>query len=306
MTQPRRYTFVTVAFEGDLRLMDLQARSMALYCDAGLVDQLLVVDNFAPGAKPPNWEDLVRALYGSLEAAVSFIAAADVADSGVAGWVGQQALKLAIARHVRADRYVLLDAKNHLLKPLSREFLEAPDGRPRINGYPYDLSHPLYDHLQRTCAYVGIDAAEASSHFVRTSTPFTMLTAAVVALVDQAEREHAPIAQVLRRWAITEFFLYAATLAKVGVLRELYAWDQPFTADVWAWGAQDTALVRDALQRAMRPTHGPFFSLHRAAVARLDADARMLVAQAWRDRGLVADVHEGLEVLGLQAAIADA
>ena len=43
----RRYSFATVVFEGDLGLMDIQARSMGLYGDPDIVQAVVVIENFA-------------------------------------------------------------------------------------------------------------------------------------------------------------------------------------------------------------------------------------------------------------------
>ncbi len=295
----RKYTIVTVVFEGDVELMLLQARSMRLYCDPGSFEEIIVVNNFSnEEAKPKRWHERLAEEYGTLFSKVRIIEATTVADThGHKGWWSQQVLKLAIANLVKTDRYLILDAKNHLVKSLTREFLEAPDGRVKINGYGYD-SHPLRHFLESTCAYVGIDPAGPLRKFVRTSTPFTMVTSAAKAMVKNIEcMENADLADVMTKHGLTEFFLYAATLEKAGVLHELYDWSQLFSPDIWAWGAEDMNIIREAIEKTTRDSAGPFFGLHRGAVHKFAPDARYAISDFWVSRGLFSDREAAFDFL---------
>lgn len=296
----RRFTFVTICFEGDAGLMRLQARSMALYCDPSLVHEVVVIDNFAGGAGA-GWATQLLDLYGPLSRSVRIVPAPEVSDlAGVSGWIGQQALKLAIAATVKSDRYVVLDAKNHLARPLLREFLETdgPDHRPRINGYPYRPDHPLAEHLARTCAYAGLDADQARHFFVRCSTPFTMITWVALAIAREVEaREGKPLARALADLGLTEFFLYGARLRADWRSPAIYDWGQPFTADLWPWGGSQDDVVAAAVARAMDEAHGPFFALHRGAIAHLTETGRATIATLWAERALFPTLADGIAFL---------
>lgn len=294
----RRYGFVTVVFEGDVGLMDLQARSMALYCDPRLVGEILVVDNFSPGAKPDGWEGLLLERYGALQEKVSIVPGSALAQTdGVRGWVAQQALKLSAAKLIGCDRYVVLDAKTHLVGPLGRDFLETGDGRPRINGYG-KATHPLRPSLERTCAWLGIDPAPLVAYGPRTSPPFTFLTDAAQALAMQVcRRERRPLAQAMEACGLTEFFLYAGALAAAGVLYEIYDDSQPYTAQVWPGDAASPEAVGAQVEKALSDGHGPFFSVHRGAVERLNVDGRWAIAELWAERALFPSVDQALAFL---------
>ena len=67
----------------------------------------------------------------------------------------QQVLKIKIAYVVRSDRYVALDAKNHLVSALTREFLESSTVNLRTNGYSY-VDQPMLEYLERTLDYLGL------------------------------------------------------------------------------------------------------------------------------------------------------
>jgi hypothetical protein len=59
-----------------------------------------------------------------------------------------------IARIVKTKRYVMLDAKNHFVFLLTRNFLEAQNGRASMMFYSY-YGNPLLNYLERTLDYFG-------------------------------------------------------------------------------------------------------------------------------------------------------
>jgi hypothetical protein len=291
----RKYTIVTVAFEGDIELMSLQARSMKLYSDPSLIEEIIVVDNFT-GQKSKRWEENLLNDYGHMAQKVRIVPAAEIANTHeLSGWYSQQVLKLAVAKIVGTDRFLVLDAKNHLIKPLTRDFLETPEGKTRINGYGYS-KHPLRLRLENTCSYLKTDVP--LDKFVRTSTPFTMITSVAKSIVRNIEKdEKCDFALAMSKHGFTEFFLYAATLAKVGVLDDLYDWNQPFSPDIWTWGAQDLAVVEKAVNEAKRDISGPFFSVHRGAIRLLFPVCRDKICELWTERSLFQNTDEAYEFL---------
>src|SRR5580704_3822893 len=102
----RRYSFATVVFEADVGLMDIQARSMGLYCDPDIVETIVVIENFV-GSVPAGWRERLVAQYSPLGDRVRFVPAAVITPPAeVSGWVSQQALKLAVSSFIETDCYV--------------------------------------------------------------------------------------------------------------------------------------------------------------------------------------------------------
>lgn len=292
----RKYTIVTVVFEDDAELLSLQARSLNLYGDPTIIEEIIVIDNFV-GTKPKRWEEKLLAAYGIHSHKVRIVQAATITPIHGAGWFVQQALKLAISSVVKTDRYLVLDAKNHLVKPLARDFLEAPNDKVLINGYGYE-THPLKHYLEKTCAYVGIDTAEPMVKFVRTSTPFTMITEQAKALVAEIEeKEGKNVLAVMTEHGLTEFFLYGAFLLKNETLYDLYEFKQRFSPDVWKWGADNLDLLRDTVKKVLSDTTGPFLTLHRGALQAFAPAAREIISEIWVARGLFPDVDAAYEFL---------
>src|SRR5579885_2918268 len=177
------YAFVTVAHQADSCALRLQARSLQRYLPGDLGTEIVVVGNPQVG-KPTHWRDELLSEYGDLWSRVHFIESKDIAriPSTVTGWVSQQILKLMVSQIVRSDRYVVLDAKNHLVFPLTRDFLEVGHKvRSRLTSY---ANHPLKGFLEAAARYFGLDAKEKVRKFLPTITPFTFPTQLVRNLID--------------------------------------------------------------------------------------------------------------------------
>jgi hypothetical protein len=285
MTDSLRYSFVTVGFPGEAGLLRLQARSLRLYCPVHLVEEIILVDNSQSNAAG-NWTHNLLHHYGALAPLVRIVPAAQLAifapETG--GWWTQQLLKIKVANVVRSPRCVLLDAKNHLIRPLTRDFLETPSGQPRINGHSF-LNDPMREFLQNTLQYLGLDPAPHLSWFTRTTTPFTMLTSEARALDELLQaREGSQLAAAFQKNKLTEFFLYSGFLLCKGPLANAYDLDQPHCIQIWEQTANESGCA-EAICKAER-SECPFFSVHSKAIAKMDKNARGAVANFWSQRGL--------------------
>jgi Family of unknown function (DUF6492) len=296
----RRYSFATVVFEADLGLMDIQARSMGLYCDPDIVEAIVVIENFVD-AVPAAWRERLVAQYGPLAGRVGFAPGAEVTPpAAVSGWMSQQALKLAVSSFIQTDRYVILDAKNHLVHPLHRGFLETETGQPRIEGGCY-AEHAMRGHLEQTCRYVGLDPAGPVEHFVSTSTPFTVITAAARALVANMERiEGVRLAEAMERTGVSEFFLYGAALRAAGLLDDLYDWSLPLCQAIWPEEGADDRVVLTRIEAARSNDRAPFLGVHRRAIPHLTEAGRRALADLWAERGLFASAAVAAAFLAAQ------
>jgi Family of unknown function (DUF6492) len=293
----RRYTFVTVGYPEETGLLRLHARSMRLYCPADLIDQIIIVDNSHPVASNRWRVDLLQQ-YGNLAKLVRFLPASQLADmssSGATGWWTQQVLKLKVAEVVRSERYVVLDAKNHLVKQLEGSFLENADGVARLAGITY-VGREMQDFLERSLAYFGIDPALHMDWFPRTATPFTILTSEALALLQYVEdREDKPFASVFLEKHFSEFLLYSAFLQWRGTLKTLYDFTQPHPMQIWGHSADDShcaATIREA-----ESVNYQFMSVHSKAIANMHEKGRAIVAEFWCARGLFPSVVDAIRFL---------
>lgn len=281
----RKYTFVTVFYEDEYELLLLQARSIRIYGNAEIIEKILLIDN-SERPLPRGWKARILSEYGRLSGLVQIVSARDLARLPWSkGWKTQQILKLMAAHLVATERYLILDSKNHLVFPLSREALEASNGRPRTHLHSY-LDHPLRRHLERTLDYYGLERAQHVAQFTATATPFVMYTEIVQKMiVDLSNREGRRFELAFMKCKLTEFFAYACFIIKDRRdLAELYDFHQLVPPCIWEHAATRSG-CEESVARALAQ-RSPFFAIHRIAIAKLDADAREVVAGFWSARSL--------------------
>ncbi|MFE7845365.1 DUF6492 family protein [Microbacterium sp. NPDC057407] len=285
-TDTKPLTFVTITYRAEDTLLLLQARSLALFARPEDVASVIVVDNGTP-ALSTRAQRRLRDAYGPLAARVRIIRRSDLGgDVASSGWMSQQVIKLTVNRVVPTPTYVLLDAKNHLIRPVGVGDFLSDDGRARTGFHSY-RSHPLLPRLERVLTYLQLDPS-AADHFPPTSTPFVMHRDVAAALIDDVETSSGrPFADEFVSADLTEFPLYSAWL-----LRRDGGWDRTYVdaaiqaPTVWG-GAASRAGVTAAVEEAER-WDAPAFGVHRRALHRLDDDGAALLADFLAERGLVA------------------
>lgn len=281
----QRYTFVTVVFEDEYELLALQARSMRLYCPPQLFNSIIVIDNSQEPISSPAKGRLIDE-YGDLKDSVTLVPAQDVVKLPRAnGWVTQQILKLAAAHFIHTERYVVLDAKNHFVRELEREFLEAPDGRARTKMGDYKF-HPLRQELVRILSYFALRPDSYLDAFPPTAPPFVMYTEVVRKLMRQvAEHEKMPFEKAFVELRFVEFFLYMGyILHSYGNLSDLYDFHYVSCPIIWERNADEQGCI-EAITRATKQ-QSPVFALHRTAITKLSKRSRDSIADFWYRCGL--------------------
>jgi Family of unknown function (DUF6492) len=298
----RKYTFVTVAHEEDWSVLGLQARSLHLYLPEDLVAEILVVDNSSAGAPAEFLEALLRD-YGRLAARVRILSAQEVGDipDGTEGWFSQQILKLMVSNEIATDRYIALDAKNHLVFPLRRSFLEIGDKIPSwLTNYE---KHTLRPYLEKSLRYFGVNPHDHVRAFLPAITPYTLPTAIVRDLIRVVvQREGKPFPAAFLEQRFSEFFLFAAFLRVLEKTEEIYDFSGIPCSTIW-----DENAIRGArnlmhhIRRAQKNAL-PFFAVHRRAVPWLDDKSRRTIAEFWHQRGLFPSVADGVDWLTAAAS----
>jgi hypothetical protein len=292
MPPPERLTFVTVVFGAEQGLLELQARSLARFLPTDLVDSIVVIDNGWRALSPARMRRL-RAAYGALSDRLTVVRTAQLVPDlpAAIGWRSQQIAKLMVARSITSRHYVVLDAKNHLIRTARLADFVAEDGRARGGTHPY-TQHPLKPQLLAVLAYVGASAeatARALEDFPPTATPFVMDTERTRTLIDAVEAESGrPFAAEFERAKLTEFFLYSGWLQVRGPGIDA-VYDGVAIPSPTVWPARRSAGGVDAAIREAGEQDSAFFAVHRSALARGDAAGRDRIARFWADRGLFVD-----------------
>lgn len=290
-------TVVTVVFDPEVVLLEVQARSVARYLDADAQHAILVIDNCIGGLRHRRRERLLRQ-YGPHQARVRFVRLRDLVDTrGVDGWRAQQLGKLLVAVGVATPHYVVLDAKNHLIRPCSSQTFLAGDGRAHGACHSYE-THPLRAQLETTLRYLGAAPAEvraAMLAFPPTAPPFVFDTALVRSMIGDLEmRSGRAFAQEFERSGLLEFFLYSGWLALRGP-GHVAAWDGTPLLSPTVWPKAASA---EGVARAGAEAHdATVFGVHRQVLARGDTATCAAVAGLWVRYGLAADRDEALRLI---------
>jgi hypothetical protein len=292
------YALVTVVHPTDYTLLRLQARSLSRYLRLDSADEIWVIANQGFHHRAA-WQDPLRSDYGPLTDRVRFLDAPEVATipDGTAGWLSQQILKLMVARVLTTDRYVVLDAKNHLVYPMSLDFFEVR-GKLRSSRINYD-GHSMRQFLKRSVRYFGIDEHTVVNSFLPTITPFVFPTATVRTLIDTiAERELDTFPWSFCGINTTEFMLFGGYLCSLpGGIEGVYDLSSRACPAIW-W---DTATRgADAVESVIARVEDeclPFFTVHRHAAPLLDCRSKEAVASLWLRRHLFDSVERGLRFL---------
>lgn len=286
-----RITFVTVVFEPELLLWELQATSMARWLDPAIVERIVVLDNTTNGMRAAASAGFLMN-YGPLADRVDVIRPSDLGPTTPAsGWRAQQALKLLVAERVETDWYVTLDAKTHFIERTALADFFASPTLPHGGFHSY-LTHPLLPQLTTVLQSEGLDPESFTARFTSTATPFVLRTSVVRELLRDIGSRHADgFAAEFERGRLTEFFLYTAwQLERGAVLDELHSGQSLESRTVWPKlrSAEAVAAVLD--EAAASPT--TTVAVHRTALARMDGDAVDLIAGFWTAHGLFASTAE--------------
>jgi hypothetical protein len=292
-----KYVVVTVAHREDFGLLRLQARSMRLHLACDLADEIVIVENPAPG-RPTAWRDRLRREYGDAASLVRFIDAREIAHipDTTSGWLSQQILKLMVSRVLAADRYLVLDAKNHLVFPLTRSALEA-GGKLRSRLISFE-QHPIRTMFENAVRYFGLAPEDHVQAFLPATTPYGLPTRVVRELVvDLAERENRPFPLVFLGIGTTEFLLFGAFITAGHRVEELYDLSAVQYATVWEEiAARGTGEVGKLIAETEEGVL-PFFAVHRRALPKLKDNDCLSIAAFWQRRGLFPSISDGVRFL---------
>lgn len=285
---PGSLSAVTVVFEAEVPLIELQARSIAQHATRGLFEEYVVIDNTRAGLSP-RARQRIRTELGRDGDLLSFTSADTlgvVEDLPASGWRSQQILKLMVARLLTTDHYVVLDAKNHFIESTARaDFFDWSTGRPH-GGIHSFAEHPLRPQLEHVAIALGLDPALAVHRFTATVPPVVLdrrVVNAIVADVGGGDLHQFP--REFERAGYTEFFLYAGwQIARGATPDDLVSGHSLVSPTVWA-GASEPADVRAVLDRA-DTSETTTLAIHRRALAKLNPESVHLLAAFWSRHGL--------------------
>jgi hypothetical protein len=212
----KKLTFITVLFDNplELRLLQLQAISFILV-DPQIIDKILVVfegDNSQLLTERLT-SDLIRSYPKHIRERVSILLASDLVSKNAKhsknhGWWNQQALKLLAASRAKTPYSIVLDAKNHFVKPITYDCFFSE------NKPIYFLerhAEPMLKFWHNCIDFFDISDPFPDSDFkIQTVTPYIFYTPSVASLISYIGKKAG--SDVYTAFStlssITEFFSY--------------------------------------------------------------------------------------------------
>ena len=274
----------TVFYAGDVLLMQLQARSMARFMDTASIGSIKLIENDEPDAISQQDRDQILQQYEHLRDKVEFIPRENLGyrPTTAGGWRIQQALKLAIGHKCEQDFVVLLDCKNHLIRPASFESFVTDDLRARqYFSRKYDPQQAKW--LERSWAYFGIERTYVDENLPSTITPYPIQTQILRDLVDEIAARDGSIFELMGcdNFGGTEFYLLLAYVQwRFGEVSEIYdnSLLRPATLfSNWPQKPQDVDMILALAERG----ETNFFAIHSKRQISLNSDEWLRVRKLW-------------------------
>lgn len=132
-SRPQVIDLITVVFEPELYLLELQARSISLYIDHTRIQNIYIVvndDSHLCDSIDPQW-------WAENSGKVKIIHRSFFGDTSMLdGWSSQQLYKLCAANIAESQWSMCLDAKTWFVQPLDWNQLFDRDGRVKFSSFP--------------------------------------------------------------------------------------------------------------------------------------------------------------------------
>jgi len=290
-----KFDFVTVTFSEELPLLALQAKSFAMYVDPEIVGTIFIVvnDEFKVSTKIRRsilWR------YGDLSNKVKIIY--KKLDQPSHGWKRQQILKLLASRDVHTDTYIILDSKNHFIKPFSLSQIISPSGK--LYSLFYRMHPPYRENFKEMCNYFNYTEHVNFDKVLPSTTPYFMKTKIVRQLLeDLEEREGLPAEIIIHNKNLySEFYLYYLYLLSKNIsISDIYESRDKTSATLYSNSISNPELFSFQLEGVEHP-QTYCLGIHRKALAHSTPTQINQIHELWKRFNLVETEKEFLEYSG--------
>ena len=285
----RDLEIVTIVFDQEIELFRLQARSLARNLSSEFRRIHVVMNEFGHSSLRAEVAAIVEAEFGSFERErVQIWSSRDLLSvSDSRGWLTQQILKLKMASHVEAEKYVVLDAKNHLIRKTGVASFIASDGRPYM-ARTWNCM-PLKEYIIGSLKTFRLDADIADQLTMPSITPFVLYTKAVLNMITEIENiQNLSFDECFLsgKENVSEFGLYAAFFIKNNISLESAYWcDKTICTTLWRqWASTEER----QLKQLANLSHDDMvmLGLHRNSFSPMSDQARKTIFKIWVDSGL--------------------
>lgn len=209
------FDFITVVFQVELPLLEIQARSLDLYIKPQDVNQIVIVVN-----DNDYVADMIDTTWWGQHSNKVVIKTTSNYDLLGTGWENQQVLKLIAASEATTTWSLVLDAKTWFIKPFESDKLFGTNGKPWVGSVP-GLPNVFVQARAFVEQYYNIQMPKILGP---NGVPYLFHTSSVKEMIDSIDdfigffRSNTQGPNFL-----TEFFLYSGFLiSKYGSLEELH------------------------------------------------------------------------------------
>jgi len=296
--EKQQLDLITVCFVAELNLLRLQARSVRMFLEGEILGRIIIVIN-----ELSSWR-VKRAIkrdilpeYGDYAERVVLVTAKDLVGGRLnkCGWGTQQVLKILASAYAKSPLLMVLDCKNHFIRPVGPDQVWSNDGR--IKTRAYRVIPRFVHYFQAASTYFGVPPNTGMDVALPTTTPFLVPTKLVVDLVaEMEEREDKSFFEVFMKpkKRFTEFYLiYAFLISKVGSLEALYDVVANYAVSLMGSHKLDTDTVYLKVKQ-LEQKDVYCFGVHREVLAAGDPKTLAAITQAWQQFGLVNSKEEAV------------
>lgn len=285
---------VVVGFTGELKMLQLQARSLRLFAPSVFSQIIYIINDRKPDAFLKFYQERIQPELGPLADRASVIDGRKIAGQKLkrTDWRSQQSLKLLAGNHILSSSYLILDSKNHLIRPVSLQTFVSDDGRLRTHRYSFNEKFRI--KFENACRYFGIDTPNPGLAALPTATPFLMSAEIARQLILEVEaREKRSFHSFFTGSRdYTEFYFYFAyLLSKPGLLDQTYVTRSRPQVTLFRSATEDPART-EALLPILDRDDVYCFGVHRALLQAADHQTLKAVSDVWRRFDLVVDDEE--------------
>ncbi len=285
---------VVVAFCDELRLLKLQARSFAKYASGESIGNIYIIlhDNKVQEFTR-YFKKHILPEYGHLKGKIKLTPYTSVLGHRLEtpNWWTQQSIKILASSLVETAHYLILDCKNHLIRPLERSKLYTADNKMLM---PLGHYHKDFDDkLQSAFKYFGGEGTPVLDKALPTITPFLIKKNIAQNIINHIEtKEKKPFHEVFIEQKFTEFFLYFGyLLARYGSIDAFYAESGLIVLAYFDDCLHDTDKV-DSFDTYINMETVYSLGVHRKVVDQADSRLKGRIAHHWKTYGLVSNEEE--------------
>jgi hypothetical protein len=213
--------FVTIIFnhEIEIHLLKLQAFSFQ-FVEPHLISNILVFFNDDMNLKDNfliQFEDIIKYYPENIKNKVKVLFLNDInLDFPYSNWFTQQLVKIEIAKKVSTKYYLMLDAKNHFIKKITKDLFFSSDNKPYM--YFNDSGSAFNTYYNNCLEYFNVECPNNKKELgvlkIQTTTPFLFITQKCLQLIHYIEEKEGKLFNdfFVESKKYTEFYFYYSYL----------------------------------------------------------------------------------------------